>query len=153
MQLTLNTTHLTPHGASRLVQVMSAWSVKTRRAPSRHCRDARVYGHTTTAMHGMRTPPPRPTLMPHCPEISEMPTRENVWLPFIVWSSILNMILCVWAVEPSALSAVYSQASKVDLGWVCVFSFLWGSGTMCFSLGIQLASNPSGAICLESGLR
>ena len=30
---------------------MLAWSVKTRRAPSRHCRDARVYGHTTTAMH------------------------------------------------------------------------------------------------------
>ena len=27
--------------------------------PSRHCRDARVYGHATTAMHDiMRTPPP-----------------------------------------------------------------------------------------------
>ena len=38
-------------GASRLVLAMSAWSVKTRRAPSRHCRDARVYGHTTTAVH------------------------------------------------------------------------------------------------------
>ena len=41
-----------PHGASRLVLAVSAWSVKTRRAPSRHCRDARrVHGHTTTAMH------------------------------------------------------------------------------------------------------
>ena len=30
---------------------MSAWSVKTRYAPSQHCRDARVYGHTATAMH------------------------------------------------------------------------------------------------------
>ena len=38
-------TRPTPHGASRLVQGMSAWSVKTRHAPSRHCRDARVYGH------------------------------------------------------------------------------------------------------------
>ena len=28
-----------------------AWSVKTRRAPSRHCRDAKVYGQTTTVMH------------------------------------------------------------------------------------------------------
>ncbi|CAM9741270.1 unnamed protein product, partial [Laminaria digitata] len=29
------------------------WWMKTqtRRAPSRNCRDARVYGHTTTAMH------------------------------------------------------------------------------------------------------
>ena len=51
MQLTLHATRRTPHGASRLVLAMSAWSVKTRRAPSRHCRDARVYGHTTTAMH------------------------------------------------------------------------------------------------------
>ena len=37
---------------------MFAWSVKTGRALSPHCRDARVYGHTTTAMHDMRTPPP-----------------------------------------------------------------------------------------------
>ena len=49
------------HGASRLVHAMPAWSVKTRRAPSRHCRDARVYDHTTTAMHddmSMSTLPP-----------------------------------------------------------------------------------------------
>ena len=47
------------HGASRcLVPAMSAWSVKTRRAPSRHCRDARAYGHTTTPMHGNEYPPP-----------------------------------------------------------------------------------------------
>ena len=35
---------------------MSAWSVKTRRAPSRHFTNARVYGHTTTATHDMSTP-------------------------------------------------------------------------------------------------
>ena len=40
-----------------LVQAMSTWSVKTRRAPSRHCTDARVYGHATTAMDDMSTPP------------------------------------------------------------------------------------------------
>ena len=50
----------TPHGASRLVQAMSAWLVKIRCAPSRHSRDARVYGHTTTAMHKLSTPPPPP---------------------------------------------------------------------------------------------
>ena len=31
--------------------------VKTRRAPSRHCRYARVYGHTTTAMHDIVSTP------------------------------------------------------------------------------------------------
>ena len=43
-----------------MVQPMSAWLVKTRRAPSRHSinRDARDYGHTTMAMHKLRTLPP-----------------------------------------------------------------------------------------------
>ena len=59
MQLTLHATRQTPHGASRLVPAMSAWSVKTRCAPSRHCKDARVYGHTTTtAMHDNEYPLP-----------------------------------------------------------------------------------------------
>ena len=61
MQFTLHATRRTPHGASkRLVQAMSAWLVKTRRAPSRHCRDARIYGHTTTAMPQLSTTPPPP---------------------------------------------------------------------------------------------
>ena len=34
---------------------MSAWSVKTRRAPSLHYTDARVYVYTTTALHDMST--------------------------------------------------------------------------------------------------
>ena len=61
MQLTLHATRRTPHGASRLVQAMPAWSLKTRHAPSRHCRNARVYGHTTTAMHKLSTPSPLPS--------------------------------------------------------------------------------------------
>ena len=55
-QFTLRVTRRTPHGASRLVRATCAWLVKTRRAPSRHSRDARVYGHTTTAMHKLSTP-------------------------------------------------------------------------------------------------
>ena len=57
-------TRRTHHGASCLVHAMvhamSVWSVKTRRAPFRHSRDARVipYGHTATVMLGMSTPPP-----------------------------------------------------------------------------------------------
>ena len=58
MQLTLHATRPSPHGASRLVQAMSAWSVKTRRVSPRHCRYARFYGHTTAAMHDMSTPSP-----------------------------------------------------------------------------------------------
>ena len=57
VQLTLHETRRTPHGASRLVQAMSAWLVKTRRAPSRHSRDARVDSLRSTAMHEMSIPP------------------------------------------------------------------------------------------------
>ena len=41
----------------RLVYAMSAWSVKTRRAPSRHFRDVRVYGDATTTTHELSTSP------------------------------------------------------------------------------------------------
>ena len=63
MQLTLQAPHRTPHDASRLVHAMSAWSVTTRRSPSRRCRDARVwqeYGHATAAMHEISPPPQLP---------------------------------------------------------------------------------------------
>ena len=39
-------------------------AVKTRRAPSRHCRDASVHGHTTTTMHDIEYTPPRPPSPP-----------------------------------------------------------------------------------------
>ena len=56
---------LARHGASGLVQAMPAWSVKTRRAPSLHSRDARVYGHTTTVMHAIEyAPPPLVSIYP-----------------------------------------------------------------------------------------
>ena len=59
MQLTLHGTRRTYHGASPLVLAMFVWWVKTRRAPSRHCRNARVYGHATSAMHQNEYPPLR----------------------------------------------------------------------------------------------
>ena len=55
MQFTLYAARRLFHGASRLVQGMSAWWLKTPRAPSRHSRDAKVYGHTTTARHKLST--------------------------------------------------------------------------------------------------
>ena len=78
IQFTLHATRRTPHGALRLVQAMSAWLVNTRSAPSRHGRDARVYGRTTTAKHKLSTPPPQTLLpaphpLPHFPLPSPLP--------------------------------------------------------------------------------
>ena len=56
---------------------MFAWSVKTQRAPSGHCRDARVYGHATSAIHDNSTPPP-PSLSPWpLPHVGALPTTNN----------------------------------------------------------------------------
>ena len=66
MHFTLQATRRTPHGALCLVQAMSAWSVKTGHAPSRHCGE-RVYGHTTTAMHKVSTPPGHNSAVRHAP--------------------------------------------------------------------------------------
>ena len=57
MQLTLHATRRAYHRVSRLMNAISAWSVKTHHIPSRHRRDVRVYGHTTTATHETSTPP------------------------------------------------------------------------------------------------
>ena len=51
----------------------------TQHAPSRHSRDARVYGHMTTAMHEMRTPPSSstpPGTTPAC-LVGENPTGSS----------------------------------------------------------------------------
>ena len=71
-----------PHNASRLVQAISAWLKKTRRAPSRHSGDARVYGHTTTAMHKLSTstPPPPNSAPPFTTAPPLIPHEYRVWL-------------------------------------------------------------------------
>ena len=79
MQLTLHATRSIPHGASRLVQEMSARSLKSRRAPSRHCSDTRVYGHTTTAMHNMSASP--------CLGLQNKERWRVVFLFFFFWCS------------------------------------------------------------------
>ena len=58
MLLTLPATSRIP----RLMPAKSSWSAKTRRSPSRHCKDARVYGHNvaTTAIHANDNTPLRP---------------------------------------------------------------------------------------------
>ena len=63
MQLTLHATRQIPHGTLRLVQAMSAWSLKNPTCSVRHCTDGRAYGHTTAAMHdNAYTPAPPPSL-------------------------------------------------------------------------------------------
>ena len=100
MQLTLHATRQTPRGASRLVLAISAWSVKTRRALRQHCRDARVYGHTTTVGHAWWVHPPntlkarlssRQWLIAFCAAVryQEKPYPTNPRLTFTSWDHIV----------------------------------------------------------------
>ena len=67
MQLTLHMTRpIPPHGASRLVHAMSAWSAKTRRVQPRRCENVKVYGLKPMAMH----------------EISTLPLPDRYLIPF-----------------------------------------------------------------------
>ena len=75
IQPTLRATRRTPSSTSRWVQAMSAWSVKPRHAPFRHSRDARVYVHTTTAMHKYRVPHPFPPPPPPLRHPARFPRR------------------------------------------------------------------------------
>ena len=91
VQLTLHATRRTPHGSLRFVLAMSAWSVKTRRAPSRHCRDARVYGHTTTAMLDNEYTPLARSAPAACPLFCHSAPRRTVQLVNPMFASRLSV--------------------------------------------------------------
>ena len=80
----LSRTHLTLHVTRRrrsrrfapgAGKQTSARSGKTRRAPSRYCRDARSYDYTTTAMDDVSAPSPAPP--PHRPLLVQSPTQQR----------------------------------------------------------------------------
>ena len=99
-------TRPTPHGASRLVQTMFAWSVKNGCAPSRHCRGAKVYGHTTSAMHDNTYTSPPLNLdcfagpIPMFVRVYSGP-REKVW-QYEAWRIYRKQCFCKGATRPQS---------------------------------------------------
>ena len=87
MQLTLHATRQTPHGAPRLVQALPPWSVKTRHAPSRHCRGAMVYANTTTAIHGIEYIPPI--------EYPPPPQPWHAYVAYLVAYLVSHLVACL----------------------------------------------------------
>ncbi|CAM9588489.1 unnamed protein product [Choristocarpus tenellus] len=76
---------------------------------------------------------------------------ENVWFLFSLWYAALNILYCISAIGPSTLDEIYRSASGGDLALVCIFSFLWGSGTMFYSIGVEMLGAAIG-ICLVMSL-
>ena len=113
MQLTPHATRRTAHGASRLVQAMPAWSLKTRHAQSRPYRDARVYGHSTTAMNEYRV---------HLPTT----TSASSTLLLLISPSFSSWLGCSCCRRCCSCSAV--RSSSVPSGstrFGCLYLSLW----------------------------
>ena len=70
MQLNFHATRRTPHGASRLVHAISAWSAKNPTCSVSAVLGIRgsIWSHRrTTIVHEMSTPPPTTPALPSCP--------------------------------------------------------------------------------------
>ena len=74
------------------MHAMSAWLVKTRRAPSRHSRDARIYGHATTAMNKLSTPPP-PSLRGVVPRSCFCPLYGSCFSITVIVPTLLSLTM------------------------------------------------------------
>ena len=118
MYLTLHATRRKPQGASRLVEAMSARSVKTRRA-SYHTdmvgmRGANSYGSAmvllTTAMHDTMTiiSPPSPPSGHTTAAMHEMSAPLPPPPSSLPWSFIVNVAACI-PVFPSSLSSCFNK--------------------------------------------
>ncbi|CAM9968306.1 unnamed protein product, partial [Phaeothamnion confervicola] len=63
---------------------------------------------------------------------------DHAWFLFQFVHVALNAIYICSVLGLPTLHAVYSNAATGDLALLCVFSFLWGSGTLFYVLGIDL---------------
>ena len=142
LQLILHATRPAPNGVSRLVQAMSGWSMKTWRAPSRLCRDARLY---LSYDHGLAwieyTPQPAPSRNGRAylllPFATRLATREK---PAVCRAclEIFGRYACVSCTSPSCVHLVGkwrglgSMYTTLDDASPPVFRFAWQFRPSCF---------------------
>ena len=91
-----------------------AWLVKTRRAPSRHSRGARVYGHTTSAMHKLITPSPPPPF--RNPNRRESNNRHSSPRPRYVHATIFFCARTFQHILPASTLVILCKITRVALG-------------------------------------
>ena len=108
-----------------MAQAMSACLVKIRRVPSRQCRDARVYGHTTTAMHMiMSAPPPPPLTAPNLASlldrcaVSILLCYRLIYIP----QHPLTVASCPTRSSPPGCSKIYPPNSTTTFNSRCCSS-------------------------------
>ena len=141
---------------------MSAWSVKIwRRALSRHFRDARVYGHTTTVMHDNEYTPPQlgpanvgmrrsvakrlgPCMISDIPpqcrisSCSQCCTVICLWLMEIVctWCSCCYMSIIPSAPPASCCLLLMCVVVDCSVKGCCFCTYLWCCPCHYFAVGV-----------------
>ena len=132
--------HLT--GTSHLVHAMPAWSMKTRHAPSRRCRNARVYGDSTTAMHHITTPPPQSPALGHLHLFQiHVPARVVlVGIGTVPNSELFRGQLKTSEVGRGATAVLDDRSSAIGVGLLSFFRYYVGNGPrqQCSVFGIGI---------------
>ena len=120
--------------------------MEARRAPSRHCRDARAYGDTTTATHGYEyTPPPRhpkPPFPPN-PNTNVTPRRPLcVRVPCALFSADIETEAGV----ASRLGVIYM--STMFVGVICLQTVVPSGAKERIVFYREQASPPASTYCI-----
>ena len=67
-------------------------------------------------------------------------TYHLSWIMFQVYSGIINVPICLWwAGGPERVQSIVQESSSVDMALICIFSILWGGGSVGFGLACQVA--------------
>jgi hypothetical protein len=75
---------------------------------------------------------------------------ENTWLAFTSVYMLANVGWCFTTLGADTIHEVYAAATPTDLALVCAFSFLWGAGTLLYSMGVKLLGAGLGVSILMS---
>lgn len=67
-------------------------------------------------------------------------TYHLSWIMFQVYSGIINIPICLWwAGGPERVQFIVQESSSIDIALICIFSILWGGGSVGFGLACQVA--------------
>ncbi len=62
------------------------------------------------------------------------------WILFQVYAAVINIPICLyWAGGPARVQYIVQQSSALEIGMICVFSILWGVGSIGFGLACKVA--------------
>jgi hypothetical protein len=77
-------------------------------------------------------------------------TYHLSWILFQVYAAFINIPICIWwAGGPERVQFIVQESSGGDIALICIFSILWGIGSVGFGLACQVAGVGLGtSLCM-----